>query len=297
MTHKNIIYIGAIIGVIVLVIIGGFIVLDYNNDKNNKQKIGDENITNFSHVYVEPVYIENTTKQGETYYSTFRELNRTADPQFKIGEKYFYHWWEEMPGDENNIQVPMEYNTTIEVMKIDVINKSNYYILKSQEVSVYLYILKKGENGVWKKIRGEPPGIFEGDIIGVNEENGEVLEVNIQHTCPVLKGMFAKWMLYIDKGVKWLEKSNISGFEKDGSGILINEQEWTVADIEKINGIDCFKVISISKTETVYSEGKQISGEIITYWIDIKKRILIKMEKREDGVLTEMIELKNYEKP
>lgn len=137
MAHKNIILPMAIIGVVVLILIGGYVVLDNSNDKNNKQKEITENSTNFSQ------YVENTTKHGMQSFSTFGELKRTADPQFKVGEKYFYYRLEKMPDRENAIFVPREYNTSVEVLKIDRINKTDYYILESQSVSVYSYILQK----------------------------------------------------------------------------------------------------------------------------------------------------------
>ncbi len=312
MTHKNRILPVAIIGAILLITIGGFIVLTHNNDGNNEQKKGDVNITNFIQ------YIENTTKQGETHYSsTFGELNKTADLQFKVGEKYFYHRLQNFPEHENeNIFLsPEEYDTVIEVRETDRINQSNYYVLASKNVSVHPQYFKKDENGIWKKkeqtgvittvtitknengttnekISKENTPIYEGCTRNVNKENSEVLDIKVGN-CPVLYEVYAKWMLYLDKGVKWIEKQNDSDQKID----IRFEKEWTVNSIEKINGIECFKVGVISKTEILGSGGKKISSEIVTYWIDVKKRILVKMEKREDGVLTETIELKNYEKP
>ncbi len=288
MAHKNIILPMAIMGVVVLIIIGGYVVLNNSNDKNNKQNEITENSTNFSQ------YIENTTKQGMQSFSTFGELKRTADPQFKVGEKYFYYRLEKMPDRENTIFVPREYNTSVEVLKIDRINKTDYYILESQSVSVYSYILQKNEDGVWRKLSSGSPIEYEGCTYGINKESGKIKRVGIPGVCEVLPKMCSEWMLYLDKGVRWIEKFNVSGGQDKSIYTAVTETEWTVTDVEKINGKECFKVVVVTKQESILSNEKKISSELVTYWIDKEKRILVKMEKREDGVLTEMIELRNY---
>jgi len=317
MTHKNNILPVAIIGIVILfVVIGGVIILNLYNYENNKPQEFDTNNTNFSSTYFENISEKRIEFNGT---STFEELKQIIYPQFEVGEKYFYHMLVKIPDQENTIFMPEEYDTVIEVIKIDKINKSNYYILKSQNVSFYHYILKKDENGVWRKIRSESHTSvvrtdengtqeevksetsdvykYEGCVFGVNKEDGKRCVVDVPSLCPVLDNMFAEWMLYIDKGVRWVEKSNLSGLGTDKSNSMVAETEWAVADVEKINERDCFKVIVTTKQELMGRHGKKISSEIVTYWIDKKKRILVKMEKRENGVLTEMIELKNYEKP
>ncbi len=300
-----------IIGILIFVIIGGVIILNSYNDENNKPKKFDTNDTNFSRIYV-----ENTTEKHIEFnsISTFGELKQIAYPQFKLGEKYYYHRWIKDPDTENTLHLPEEYDTVVEVIKIDRINKSDYYILKSQNLSVHPITFHKDENEMWRQVRTEISTTiikknengtqekkieisdvyeYEGCIFGINKENGEISPIEIRPDCSILERMFTNWMLYIDKGARWVEKSNTS----HKSTIAITETEWTVADVEKINERDCFKVIVITKQELVGRQGKKISSEIVGYWMDKEKRVLVKMEKREDGVLTEMIELKNYEKP
>ena len=358
MTHKNSMLPAAIVGAIVLIIIGGFIVLNSYNNENNKPAESDLNNTNSTYLFIESPdkhagfvlkkpeklnltsnntnstpYVEPTEKHAEfTYTSTFGEikLKQIVSPQFKVGEKYFYHMFMKAPDGGRRIWLPEEYDSVVEVIKIDRKNKSDYYILKSQNVSVDKCVLYRIKNGAWEKIciggytmvRRNEKGIgetvvldrriYEGCTIGINKENGKRYEVDIPFMCPVLDEMFAEWMLYIDKGVRWVEKVDYNrSFEEentdriDSSGSYshtvmyskTDEKEWTVADVEKINERECFKVILLIKREDVGSRGKMISKEVVTYWVDKEKRVLVKKEKRIDGVLTEMIELKNYEKP
>ncbi len=303
MAYKNIMIPTAIVGAIVLIIIGGFIILNLNN---NEQKESGRN----------GAIIEESVTSVETYTSTFGELKRTANPKFDVGVKYYYRRLRKLSDRENVIFMPEEYDTVIEVKKIDRINKTNYYVMQSKNVSVYKQILKKNEDGLWEKKVMTGGGtivskidengtskersssirsggtVYEGGTLGINEESGEVHIIDIYSNCPVLYGMYAKWMLYLDKGVRWVEEQKVSN---PGGRQIMFEKEWTVVNIEKIDGRECFKVLVMSKTEIVGGGGKRISGEVITYWIDTEKRILVKMERKEDNILTETIELKNYE--
>jgi hypothetical protein len=294
----------AIVVLMLLIIVGCSFILNPPNNGDNEQKGINEQ-----------EFVEETKRPVDSsHISNFGELKKTSNPNFKVGEKYFYYRWKKTtPDTENTIYPPEDYNTVVEVRGIERRNNSDYYMLESKNVSVNSYILTKDESGVWKKRQGVSfqgrvgkdengteireitrgtAAIYEGGVLGVNENNGEVTLIK-SSISPVLEGMYGNWMLYLDKGIKWVEKQNISPrFSSDNQIINI---EWVVADVEKVNSISCFKVIVTTKTEVMGISGKKISSEVITYWIDENKRVLVKMERKEDNILTETIELKEYE--
>lgn len=237
--HKNIIMPTAIVVATVLIAIGGFIVLNSNNPHSNpsgnEQKESNES----------PLFIENTTNKpiSEGHLSTLRELNKTSNPKFKVGEKYFYHRWSKRPDSKRPdgkdvIFLPEEYDTVVEVEKIERMNKINYYVLKSSNASVYSEILVY-KDGVWKKeplitrtatveisegenrtkeksvsiseTKASGVKVYEGGIVRVGEHVGMIqTDPNSKIFSPVLSTMFATWMLYLNEGVSWIEKYNVS---------------------------------------------------------------------------------------
>jgi hypothetical protein len=303
MNHKNTIVPISIVGLIMIVIVGGLFILNPYEDKNNEQKeINEQRFIEENERPIEPSYV-----------STFGELERITKPKFKVGENYFYHRWKKSPDTKEVIHLPEEYDTIIEVKEISRENKSDYYVLESKNASVPKYILVRDENGIWKKKQGisfqtttwvdengtqrekssrGKVAIYEGCIMGVNKDDGKRIEIE-PAICPVMDEMFREWMLYLNKGVGWIERQNSSNQEM--GRINRFETEWKVAGIEQINEIKCFKVIVNFKKEIMGVSGKKISGEVTTYWIDTEKRILVKMERKENNILIEKIELTQYE--
>lgn len=313
-SKRMLVPIGALL-VVALIIVGGFLVFsDKSKNSGDSGNSGNE-MDGTSSISI--MSFGESEKPAELYAtSTFGELKRVSDPKFKVGDKYSYHRVESLPGRENLIFLPEEYDTVVEVKEKNRINKSNYYALDSKNVSLPPpQILKKDEQGIWQKKTGgvvysayltkdengtekgiisqSNTHVYEGCMKSVNEENGEILEMTGTRQCPVLYEMYALWMLYLDKGVSWVEQ--ITTIDPVDRHQINFEEEWRVTDIEKLNGKECFKVVVTSKTEISGIEGKKISGEVITYWVDAEKRILVKMERKEDNILTETIELNNYE--
>ncbi len=269
-----------LIVVIVCVVIGSYFMFVQKSDEENEDY-------NF-----ETLFSESEKTDIEIIDLNYSELITTSKPKFEIGETYIYHRRDAT--SNRNLQdaffEPYDYTTSIRVDRIERINKSNYYVLASNKTSFYSYLYEKDEYGVWQKRESQTPVIFEGCEIGVNADNGTLILITPGY-CHVSPRIYQEWMIRLKENIGW--KSYILFPEqRQEYGPMGIEEEWDVLGVEKMNGANCFKV---KETQKKVYKNKNMIYKLWIYWVDIEKRVLIKMERFEDNVLVETIELKSIE--
>lgn len=293
MNQRNFIIPVTIVGVILIVIIAGFIIFNPHSDRGDKQIHSGDAMDNTTQIIKESKKIEVQTTNIEP----------NTKPQFKVGDKFEY----ELTSNYGGLGAagPHTNKITFTVNKIERINGTGAYVLE--------YADMKNGSGV---IVDTYVDINIGKIIGCTLKlvypDGRVEEENMDNETifNLNQYLYADWMLALDDGLKW--KVSITKTEKkridpeltdEQAEELIREMgrtgksyeeilnipistvkttddyEFKVEGIEKIKvgnkERDCFKVVRIQK------EGNKIVGDKLIMWIDAEKRILV---KREDWV-------------
>jgi hypothetical protein len=263
------------------------------NDSINQNDSGNNNIE-------ENPYIENTTDTriyGDIEkkitvtkrIDTFEGLKPTAKSQLNVGDTYIYHLSfqaspkSEIPCDLVEIDIP------VHVEKIERINKTEYYVLKSERRDVYPVCYDTVNGKVEKIYRGKSnkPGVpdnptpFGGCTIGINKDdpsdmNNTRLAENFA-ICEEVVNTQPNWVLYLDENTKFVQSTDA---EIDGMKCT-STTETTVLGSEKMNGRDCFKVEKIRYSNCGTVNGKQLEMQVRNkqiYYIDKQKRITVKCE-------------------
>ncbi len=202
---------------------------------------------------------------GMEYKTTSSELPKNSEIQFKIGEKFVYKTLEK------------EYGwliTTYYVEKIEEINGRECFVVfqEDNETTIETLFDKKETNNVIHYF-----------TYYYHKKSGKVLKLKVESA--IVKdgaedlrstdmSFFAYWMLGLYDDAKW--ETNFTETTRTHSSDLVEHRkfEFRVMEKEKVNNKECFKVekrvINLDKNNKV--------EERDYYWIDIKKRILIKKE-------------------
>lgn len=200
------------------------------------------------------------------------ELN--SKPSFEIGHKYFYR--------SSPLPVEKGYYFEEEVFTIkgkQRINKTDYYIITRDVVG---YISPNPDITSAKHFGNNITTTWycdeeEGKCIGKNTNPEKYSDENMFVTD---SSMFAYWMLGLKENLKW--NMYLNGTEETMKGRYLKlhiKYEFEVVGKEKVNNIECFKV----KMKYINTDTKKVRY-VRYYWIDVKRRILIKKEQFEDGI-------------
>lgn len=122
-------------------------------------------------------------------------------------------------------------------------------------------------------------------VLYIDTETGKPVQVNIENTtiegqnastlslnllCAMGKSFYAPWMLALKKDMKWEEYTIINEPVKQESHL-----EYKVLDIENINKRKCFKV-SVRFSNKIENGQQSVTNLIM--WVDVEKRILVRLE-------------------
>lgn len=228
--------------------------------------------------------------------TTFDTTQMTSEPKFDVGERYVYKVWLNHPINPNgeSIKQPYEYTTKIVVDGIERINKTEYYVLQEENRSIYPSLQVKDEYGIWKTATSTNPLNLGGCILKISKDNGRILVTPTPGTmCVVLEEMTIYWeydiLLYLDENKKFTIGAEIGGV----GGILGRDAvEFEVKGIEEMKGRRCFRL----ETERKYERGGMMKiHQRGIYWVDVDKRIPVKVERYEGDTLMRDIELERIE--
>jgi hypothetical protein len=264
--------------------------------KDDKPAEISENINTSNQNESKDNYIENTTsnsiieemiKEAKIIekINTFEELEPTSDAQLKAGSSYIYHLYDNPSLGNTIICDPVELDIVTYIDKIEKINGTNYYILRSDQRKLYpVCYVTKNDGSTEQIYLGKPqkpgdrdqPKKYGGCIIGVNKDDpANMTHIPIgenQAMCSVLANIRENWMLYLNEDTIFIQEADI---EFRGQRI-ISITEFVVEGSEKINGISCFKVKRIRRSGTDKEHLRMESEDI--YYIDKQRRITVNHE-------------------
>ncbi len=305
--------------IIIILIIGLIVFISgcLNENTPTKEKSSENNQSTILNTsddsYIEP--LEGEIKMTETI-NTLKGLKPTAEPyQFKVGETYIYHIHPTFVGWTESQCEPVEIDIPVHVDRSERINKSEYWILKAEQVNVTPQCYVPLPNGQFRKGYliengdGTPiPVSFGGSIIAVYKNNlsyGFSLNANNLNSMCVetFVEIPPELALYLNEDVKIVQESKGAiGKDKKECG---NRMEISVLDSEKINNKDCFKVEVLESTNCGFVEvNDKISQRTYLrkniYWIDKQTRMVMKYQGyigTDKGFLLDVeIELKEIKK-
>ncbi len=262
---NNLLMLISIAGIVILLV--GWLYL-ISNDKNPTEQPKNNTIQNN-----ESSYVENTTKPAAEYNVKIsgEKLIPNAKPQFEIGKKFEYETTTQMQGVSNTLR------SVYSVDKIERINSTDYYVVVNSQTSQ----MQDPQTGAIMNITTETKSY-------INKENGEILkivtsiggqEITMGKDAASISGngMFATWMLSLTDNFKWKVNAEDTSF---GSAPSIETIEYQVNEKEKVNKRDCFKVeMKVKSKQMTGDEGK------IIFWVDVEKRIVVKMQMYSGNLL------------
>lgn len=247
----------------------------------------------------EPIFtheIENSTKETTYEFETTFEDKRTSGPKFEVGEKYTYHIMMVPTTQKDVIAPPFDFNISMKVDRTERINKTECYVLKIDSVNVSIEALVRDENGVLHYFQ-EPSEVFGGVEEYIDKESGnETYWKKLELEGIPLPSFYESWMLSLKENFRWKSKGAMKDFI-DKETLLETVEEGKVKGIEEVNNRKCF-VVEVIQLNSEINKGKttyQILNKDI-YWVDVEKRVLVKYQRFEGGILTFEINLINYEK-
>lgn len=286
--------------VVGLLLIGGYIIIA---DIKNAKILGDTAVNRNDSD--ENPYIENTTstqiygdieKRIKTIktINSLEELEPTAISQLKIGEAYIYHLSDNFVGSAMSYPCdPVEIDMRVDVEKIERINKTDYYVLKSERHEVYPVCYPTINNRVEKRSIGKPvnpgdrdnPVIYGGCVIGINKDDPSKQEIRLAKNwglCRTDSSLQQNWMLYLNEDIKFVESETQ---EFDGKECT-SKVETMVEGSEKVKDHDCFKVKREYRSNCEFSTGTKGEKQIEStteeiFYIDKQKRITVKYTRYE----------------
>jgi len=281
------IYMLLAIGIIGMVMSSGCLSTDEDKTKSQKSNYSDsENL--LTNLTFEP--IEKDIKIINEV-DTLKGLEPTAKIQFKVGETYIYHLSNNFAGEGRKASSgycePVEIDIPVYVEKMERINKSDYYVLRSEKYEAYpvCYTIENGK--MIKDVVGKDPGmppnpiIYGGCRIGINKNNPfDIIELGENFgICEELAHIQEPWMLYLNESTRFVQSATteINGKE------CTEKTETTVIGSEKVGKYDCFKVEVIERSNCVSAMVNGKEQQMSTqnrrmYYIDKQKRVTVKFE-------------------
>lgn len=244
---------------------GGRVINEPNDIDNlvNNQNNYTDNYTEESVSYAKIVEIEN-----------IEGLELNSHPSFSIGQKFFY----------KTSSIPVEEGYYFEEQTFTIngkerIDGSEYYVIIRNLTG---YVSADPSDTVLTER-------FESMINTwyCDSENGRCVGKNVnpekysdENMFVTDSSLFAYWMLGLKDNAKWSMYLNATEKIDDGTYLKVNKKyEFEVIEKERVDEALCFKV----KMTYIDTDTKEIRY-VRNYWIDVKRRILIKKEEFESGI-------------
>jgi len=270
---------------IIVCTIGTIIFLSnfYNNANNLSQKDNESNDDIIS--------VLSKEVKEYTYFSEIYKKEPTSQIKFKVGNKYIYKIWEKTPpssivADDNLEVIPSEYTATIYIDRTERINKETCFhivVEPANKTRDRIYHLDGKEQNISHLID------IGGSLYFVCQNGSRIAIANENPSDSPCDSFYIEWMLYLDKDIAWNEYIQLNFDPKYQTKPLTFQAKNRVENIETIAGRKCFKVSQIGETLAVHQDGEktEIKRPVIknTYWIDVDRRIIVKVESYEDDFL------------
>ncbi len=325
---KNIKFIGILVIIVAVVIVGGIILIFHNLPQNNSIE-NQNNIENKTFEDNEPSPLAKKAEElgkkenivlTSSWSSTLDSMSITSEPKFVVGEKYTYFVRWPQPIDMSKYAAPnvtyndyMYFNLTFTVDKKEKINKTNCYKISTEGSGIVIAGYGKSEAG----IRPITVELFPSGADYINEKTGEFIdsqtgekidEKDVAFGGTILShlSVFYPWMLKLSEGAKWT-----TVFEEKSTGSVIcsegimckaikeesetkKKEEYEVKGIETVNKRKCFKVEGRSLMQKNNGNWEVTHRKI--FWVDVEKRVTVKYQLWYQNLQTVEINLINYEK-
>jgi len=217
-----------------------------------------------------------------------KDLAPNHPPSFEVGKEYIYQ--------ANIIEKGVMYNLTQQyvVKGLELINKTKCYRIDyvyeyplTETVIEYSITNAKEQPRKYEKVtvkkenRTAYINVNDGMLVDVIADGESIITQDINYNRGIW--MYAPWMLSITNGKQWEVSEDTV---VNGKVVETTIVSYKVSDnIEKINKRDCFKTEIRWGTKRSGEELKTINTTA-TMWIDVEKRILIKMEVYEGNLHT-----------
>jgi hypothetical protein len=207
-------------------------------------------------------------------------------PKFRSGEEYNYKVWI-MEKQEGLMQESLSYDSTIYIDSIEKINNTDYYVMRERNITKISQRYIKQKGGEWEYF--EKNRSLGGCIIKISKEDGKIIPSFSYGTrCYLLEQITITPLYYIYFYLNDNSKFEIGGQLQD----IVDITELNVVGMEKIENRKSFKMettrkMKIDNIEKVVERG--------TYWIDVNKRIPLKIEIYEGNILMISMELSNMD--
>jgi len=225
---------------------------------------------------------ENVTEETEKVIRTvditenIENMEVNTKPQFKIGQKFIY----------NTTLKPISdgYSYTEQIFSIGKkrIDKKEFYEIKREKIpyTISLSGSTTKHNSLFLTWYCD---MENGECVGKNLDPTKYSDENwyASHA-----SMFAYWMLGLKENVKWTIIVNGSQTVGDYHEKWNEKYEFEAMGKENVNDIECFKV----KRTKIDLSTKKIDN-VAYYWIDADRRILIKKQVYENGIMMDEINL------
>ncbi len=198
------------------------------------------------------------------------KLVPNTKPHFEVGEKFEYEITTQIQG------ISSSSKSTYSVDKIERINSTEYFIIVNSQTNE----MQNPQTGAVINTSTETKSY-------INKETGEILKIvtsmggqeitlNKDVASVSGNGMFATWMLSLTDNFKWKVNAKDTSFGKTPESETI---EYEVTGREKINKRDCFRVeMKVKSGQMTGNEGK------IIFWVDVEKRIVIRMQMYSENL-------------
>ncbi len=182
------------------------------------------------------------------------KISKNTGVPLKVGDIYRYNI-KRKDGHGRDIYVVKKLER-INNISYYMVQREHYFVNSNEIISIYKVWFEKESGEVLK---------LEFDNITIK---GEVAELLISDTW-----FFAPWMLALNDSFKLIVKFN-STYTKRGYKI------YEIVGKEKINGIECYKVKIMTVVDSKVDS-------VVYFWIDVKRRILIKSSLGETIIFRE----------
>lgn len=269
--NSYIVPIGVLV-VAIIVIVTGYLI--FEPDNNNKDLSNEENTS-----IIEP--LEESKVEHEIKINVRNvELQPTAKPNFKVGQRFTYRTTSASMGES------ITSENTYRIEKIERINGSNYYVVTGDitqlpdpetgeilHVNITLVTYISEENGIIYKMI-------------MNIEGAENITLDEKSASASGNGMYAPWMMALKEKLEWEQEINISVGGENMSG----NERYKVLYVERIKDRDCFKVDVVSLLTLPGGTSQKIQYKQ-TLWIDVYERFLVISKTKVGNLATEDTEL------
>ena len=232
----------------------------------DKQNISEDN------GIIEPTekIVEKIANTSIGYSVSEAEIKKNSEISFKVGDKFMY----QSPGyrEKDGCQ------DTFTIERSEKVSGRDAYVVVNEHNEIYAETLfEKTKHYSTDDTTTYYYDKIDGEVLKIVNDDGEVIKDGAENLRATAKTFFAYWMLGLADDAKW-ELS----FTQTTSFLNMTEHrkdEFRVVGREKVNNRNCFKV-----EKRIVNIDKNLVEEIDYFWVDVKKRILIKKEFYADNV-------------